>query len=181
MALDDLSSPKGNSVNDGINKELCSLSYVSVDTIAKQVTVLGRGTLLAKMDVRSAYRLIPVHPCDRPLLGMCWRNCLFVDKALPFGLRSAPNIFNAVADALEWVLKSRGAACVYHYLDDFITLREPGGTSVQNLQLILKVCNELDVTVALEKCEGPSVCIVFLGIEIVSTWRYDSPKISLSG
>ena len=25
---------------------------------------------------------------------------------------------------------------------------------------------ELGVTVALEKCEGPSVCIVFLGIEI---------------
>ena len=29
----DLSSPKGASVNDGISKELCSLSYVHVDDI----------------------------------------------------------------------------------------------------------------------------------------------------
>ena len=66
-------------------------------------------------------------------------------------------------------MKSRGAACVYHYLDDFIILGEPGGiTYAQNLQLILEVCKELGVTVALEKCEGPSVCIVFLGIEIDS-------------
>ena len=122
---------------------------------------------MAKMDVRSAYRLIPVHPCDHPLLCMCWRNRLFTDKALPFGLRSATKIFNAVADALEWVVKSRGAACVYHYLDDFIMLGEPDGVScTRNLQLILEVCRELGVTVALEKCEGPSVYIVFWGIEI---------------
>ena len=39
----DLSNPKGNSVSDGINKELCSLSYVSVDTIAKQITSARQG------------------------------------------------------------------------------------------------------------------------------------------
>ena len=95
----DLSSPKG-SVNDGIDKEWCSISYVSVDSIAKQVVLLGKGTLMAKMDIKSAYRLIPVHPSDRPLLEMRWRDRLFLDKTLPCGLRSAPKIFNAVADAL---------------------------------------------------------------------------------
>lgn len=85
-----LSSPKGSSVNDGISKELCSLSYVSVDTIAKQISLLGRGAMMVKMDMWSAYCLIPVHPCDRPLLSMRWKNHLFVDKALPFGLCSAP-------------------------------------------------------------------------------------------
>ena len=100
---------------------------------------------------------------------MSWKNRLFVDKALPFGLRSAPKIFNAVADALQWVVKSKGVACVYHYLDDFITLGESGGgTCARNLQLILEVCKELGVTVANEKCKGPSVCIVFLGIELDS-------------
>ena len=53
----DLSNPKGSSVNDGISKELCSLSYmyVSVDMIAKQISTLGRGAIMVKMDVRSAY------------------------------------------------------------------------------------------------------------------------------
>ena len=46
----------------------------------------GHGTLLAKIDTRDAYRLIPVHPHDRYLLGMAWNNQLYVDLALPFGL-----------------------------------------------------------------------------------------------
>lgn len=66
----DLSSPEGGSVNDGIDKEMCSLSYTSVDFIADEVVALGKGALLAKMDIKQAYRIVPVHPEDRVLLGM---------------------------------------------------------------------------------------------------------------
>ena len=45
------------------------------------------------MDVKSAYRNVPVHPDDRHLLGMRWRNEVYVDTTLHFGLRSAPIIF----------------------------------------------------------------------------------------
>jgi hypothetical protein len=38
---------------------------------------------------------------------------------LPIGLRSAPKIFNAVADAAEWILKEADVSVVFHYLDDF--------------------------------------------------------------
>ena len=31
---------------------------------------LGLGALMAKLDIQSAYRMIPVHPGDRRLLGM---------------------------------------------------------------------------------------------------------------
>ena len=54
----DLSSPHGGSVNDGIGPEWCSLEYVSVDSVAVVVARLGRGTILAKVDIRSAYRLV---------------------------------------------------------------------------------------------------------------------------
>ena len=98
-----MSHPKRASVNDGIKSELCSLSYTSVDAAVRIITAMGPGVLLAKFDIESAYRLIPVHPDDRPLLGMIWREKLYVDTALPFGLRSAPKIFNAVADTLPRV------------------------------------------------------------------------------
>ena len=39
----DLSSPTGGSVNDGIPPEWCSLSYMKVDDVARQVAQLGRG------------------------------------------------------------------------------------------------------------------------------------------
>ena len=97
----DLSHPKGSSVNDGIDPSLCSLSYTSVDEAANRILQLGRGTLMAKLDIQSAYRIIPVHPDDRWLLGMRWKNSiLYIDLVLPFGLRSAPKVFNALADAL---------------------------------------------------------------------------------
>ena len=121
----DLSSPRGNSVNDGIAKELCSLSYVTVDDIATRVLKLGRGALVAKFDLKAAYRHIPVHPDDRRLLGMEWKGGLYLDAALPFGLRSAPVIFNAVAEALAFITRQRGVDGMDHYLDDFTLVEKP--------------------------------------------------------
>ena len=99
----DLSHPKGKSVNDGIEPELCSLRYTSVD----EVSQVGCRTWLTKLDVEAAYRIVPVHPEDRQLLGMLWGEELFIDT--PLGFRSAPKIFNALADGLWWILEGQGA------------------------------------------------------------------------
>ena len=45
---------------------------------------------------------------------------------MPLGLRSAPKIFTAIADALEWCMAKEGVQAVYHYLDDFIVLGASG-------------------------------------------------------
>ena len=70
----DLSSPSGASVNDFVDPSLCSLQYASVDNAAEFVAKVGRGALLAKLDIKSAYRNISVHPGDRHLLGIRWRD-----------------------------------------------------------------------------------------------------------
>ena len=57
--------------------------------------------------------MVPVHPEDRLLLGMSWNGALYVDVALPFGLHSAPKIFNAVADTVEWILKQEGCGVCF--------------------------------------------------------------------
>ena len=76
---------------------------------------------MAKMDVKSAYPIVPVHPSDRPLLGVAWNGSVFVDAASPFGLRSVPKIFNTVADAVEWIARKQGVTERWHYLDDYRT------------------------------------------------------------
>jgi hypothetical protein len=144
--ITDLSHPEGGSVNEGIEAQLCSLKYTSVESVAIAAQRLGRGALLAKLDIRSAYRLVPVHPQDRYLLGVEWEGRHYVDSALPFGLRSAPKIFTAVADALQWVMLDGGVSAVDHYLDDFITIGRPSSPECQqNLDRILAVCAELGV------------------------------------
>ena len=58
--ITDLSCPPGSSVNDGIDPDSCSLVYTTVDEVAAQAAGVGRGALLAKVDIEAAYRLIPV-------------------------------------------------------------------------------------------------------------------------
>ena len=138
----DLSHPEGASVNDGIRSYLCSLSYSSVDDITQTILDLGCGAELAKIVIESAYRIVAVHPDDRPLLGMLWQDKLFIDTSLPFSLRSAPKIFNAVADGLEWVLKANGIQHIWHYLDDFITIGAPDTGECQfKCQVMSHVCS----------------------------------------
>ena len=109
-------------MNDGIPADLCSLQYATVEHAAGLVQACGRGALMAKLDLKSAYRKIPVHPNHQMLLGIEWAGVTYIDKALPFGLRSAPKIFSAIADALTWAMIQAGVHTVIHYLDDFFFL-----------------------------------------------------------
>ena len=105
---------------------------------------LGQGTLLAKMDIKQAYRNIPVHPEDRLLLGMLWEGKAYVDAALLFGLRSAPLIFSAVANALLWIMKQRGVSYADSYIDDFITAGVPNSSECrENCRLMHETCDEV--------------------------------------
>jgi len=61
----DLSHPRGSSFNDGVEPELCSMNYTSVDAAVKKVMARGKGAMLAKFDVKGAYRTTPVHPEDK--------------------------------------------------------------------------------------------------------------------
>ena len=104
---------------------------------------MGGGALMSKFDLKSAYHNIPVHSEDRWLLGMMWDGQLFVDVALPFGLRSAPN---AVADALAFVIRHKGVKWLKHYLDDFIIVEAPESDSCGwGLKVALGACEETGV------------------------------------
>ena len=86
---------------------------------------------------------------------------------LPFGLRSAPKIFNAVADALAWHLQQAGIPLIRHYLDDFIIVAPPRSSQCQESMTILnRECRALGVPIADHKRDGPATCLTYLGIEV---------------
>ena len=148
----DLSHPKGASVNDGIPKHLCSMSYITVDDAISRIITLGQGTLLAKIDIQSAFRLIPVHPADRHLLAMEWKGAVYFDTCLPFGLRSTPKLFNVLADLLQWILLNQGVSFLIQYLDDYLTMGPPNSPEFhRNLSLLIEVCAMLGIPLALGK------------------------------
>ena len=124
-------SAQRESMNDGINRGLASLTYPRVDHLAMLIHQVGRETYLVKADVKEAYRNIPIHQDDRWLLGVEWGGVTHVNGAIPFGLRSVPKIFSAVADAAQWILIQRGLARVLHYLDDFMIVEKDFSTALE--------------------------------------------------
>ena len=73
-----------------LEKDPFMVQYIKVDDIIDRIMSLGRGTLLAKFDVESAYRITPVHANDRYLWN--WSYLLVCVQRLTFFLA-------------EWVLK----------------------------------------------------------------------------
>ena len=184
-----LSAPPATSVNDCISREEFSLSYITIDDAAKLVAKHGRGALMTKVDLRSAFRLIPVRPGDRRLLSCFWKSHYYVDLALPFGLRSAPAIFNRLADAVQYILQHNyDIVDLLHYLDDYFTVNSASSspaTSIAAIQkaTILTVLDNLGIPVSDSpgKVVGPTTCLTLLGIQFDSiAWEMSLPEDKLS-
>ena len=125
-----LSFPYGGSVNDFIPSEFCSVHYASVDD-AVRIIKLGTGCTLAKTDVRSAFRIIPVHPDDYHLLGMKCRDKYYVDRSLPMRLASSCRSFERLSTAMEWAARNKlDIPHIIHILDDFLMQQIPQTNAV---------------------------------------------------
>ena len=102
--IHDISFPAGDSVNDGIPVENSKVEYASVqDAILfiKRAAKKGVSPIwLGKVDIESAYRIIPIHPDDRCKLGFHWRGSFYMDNALPMGAASSCQIFEKLSTAL---------------------------------------------------------------------------------
>ncbi len=65
-----LSAPDGISINNHISRNDFSLIYASVDDAVCILARLGKGVLMAKADLQSAFRMVPVHPEDWDHIGI---------------------------------------------------------------------------------------------------------------
>ena len=167
-----LSAPVGvsMSINDYISSDDFSLHYSSIDDAVRLLLSLGKGAKMAKVDLKSAFRIIPVCKQDWELLGIKWRGLFYFDACLPFGLCSAPFLFNKFADTLEWILRTNyGLNWMIHYLDDYFLAGPPHSPSCdKDLACFLTTCTLLGFPVAKKKVEGPTTILPFLGLELDS-------------
>ena len=166
-----LSAPAPHSINDYIDPNSFSLTYCTIDGAYNIINKLGHNALLSKIDLKDAFRLIPVHPEDWNLLGIQWHQRFYVDTCLPFGLHSAPFLFNRLSDAIHWVLQHNyGVVHLLHYLDDFFTAGPANSNDcMNNLTAMLSLCNKINAPVKSSKVEGPSTTLTFLGILLDTT------------
>ena len=162
-----LSYPKGVSINDSIPPEFSSVKYASVDDAINLIQRQGKGCAMAKTNVRSAFRIVPVHPSDYPLLGFQWKEKWYYDKTLPMGCSSSCQIFEDLSTAMECVAKNKlQIPNIIHILDDFLIIDKSLDTWGAKLNRFLQFCHELGVTMTEEKTVGPAHVLTFAGIEL---------------
>lgn len=164
-----LSFPHGSSVNDGIPPDSVSVRYASIDDAVIILRTLGKGTYMAKTDIASAFRLIPITSADHHLLGFSWRDQFYYDKCLPMGCSMSCKLFESFSSALEWIAKNKlHIPYIIHVLDDFLFLAPTFESCKLALNSFLALCGNIGVPIAHEKTMGPSTCLEFLGITLDS-------------
>ena len=166
----DLSQPFGDSVNTFIDKQCYSMRYSKFDDAVHLVQSAGIGALMGKLDIKSAFRLIPVRKQDWHLLGYAVENLLYFDVVLPFGCRSSPYLFCLFSEALHWIfVQSLGRDPLTHYVDDFFFVGRPLSSECSVLMSdFMTLCAITGVPLADEKCESPVTVCTFLGIQLDS-------------
>ena len=164
-----LSYPKGFSVNDGIDSQYSTVSYARIDDAIKLIKQCGRGCSLAKTDIKSAFRIIPIHPDDYHLLGMKWKGKFYYDRCMPMGCRSSCRTFETLSTAVEWIARHKLAIkSIIHLLDDFLIIHSSSDLCAKQLELFTRTCAYLGIPIAPEKTVGPARILSFAGIELDS-------------
>ncbi len=166
-----LSYPEGDSINDKIDPAICTVKYTSFDEAVRMVVCVGKGALMAKADIESAFRLLPIHPADFQLLGIKVQDDYYVDRALPMGASCSPALFEKFSTFVEWVARREAATDrVIHYADDFLLCGEEFGnfSCARLVSTFENVCKKLGVPLAHEKSVGPTTKLTYLGLEIDS-------------
>ena len=88
----DLSWPRGESVNAGVDKNgymgsEFKLTFPTIDDLTQELVKIGKGAHIFKVDVSRAFRHLNVDPRDYNLLGVNW-GVTFIDTRIPFKFRS---------------------------------------------------------------------------------------------
>lgn len=158
------SAPHGSSVNDGIDRHEFKISFDTLKHAVKWIRHFGEGALLSKIDIKDAYRILPVHPIDQLLQGMVHDDKLYFDKALAFGSRSSCGIFCRFADIIAWIAYRNGIPAIIHYVDDFLVISHPD--KAEEKDTFLSLLNDLKVPIKLQKLVGPATNLIYLGFEL---------------
>ena len=166
-----LSYPRdGDSVNSGIPKGKCSVQYPSFDEAVNLCLNEGVNCKLGKSDMSSAFRHVPMAKDQWWLLVMMAMHPLtrkifyFVDKCLPFGASISCAIFQAISDAIAWIVKYRTGKPNVNYLDDYLFAAAFWNACNRQMQMFLDVCEQISFPVAMEKTYWATTVLTFLGM-----------------
>ncbi len=170
--ITDCSRPLHDSLNDYIRPTLPKFSLKSIDNA---INAIVPGCYIALVDIKAAYRSVPVQPQHRQFLGFVWDLAshpfpYFVDNCLSFGLSCAPLIFCRISAAIVRGFKrfchQNGLAFrdVIVYIDDFCIICNTLAECVAAQNALISLLIHLGFAISWSKLQAPTQTARFLGI-----------------
>ena len=156
----DLSFPDLRAVNSHIPKVLYEGSPYKLKLptpldFSELIVQLGAGAYIYKVDLERAYRQLPADPFDWALLGIGWDSAIYIDSAIPFGLRHGAMACQRVTEAICHTLKQQQGARALAYIDDFRGAAAKSKTTA----IILN----LGLSISWDKCVTPTQQMSWVG------------------
>ena len=151
-----------------------SNNTVKYQTLDDACALVKPGYYLAKVDLKSAYRSVPLHPSEYCMTGIKWKfqgdnaPTYMFDTRLLFGARKGCSIFHRLTQAVKRMLVKRGIVSMVVYLDDFLIVADSYNSCRDAQHILISLLGELGFLVSWHKVLGPSLKLPFLGIVIDS-------------
>ena len=132
-----------------------------IPTVEETLQELHGATIFSKLDLRSGYHQIELHPESRPFTTFATQNGLYQYTRLMFGVSSAPEIYQHV---IQQVLQ--GCRGVRNISDDIIVFEKTRDEHDQNLATVLQRLQQSNLTLNQEKRLFSVNKITFFGHEV---------------
>ena len=140
-----------------VNRD-AKLDKYPIPRIDDLFTRLAGGQRFSKLDLSHAYQQIQLDPDSRKYVTINTHKGLFTYNRLPFGVASAPSIFQRV---MESVLQGIPGVCVY--IDDILVTGRDEQEHLDHLEEVLRRLKEAGIRLKREKCEYLLQSVEYLG------------------
>jgi len=180
---------KGSTSHPSVNSQIDrSMGTISFPTLADFTTLIfdiqrsgATDARMGKIDIRSGYRNIPIHPDDWGSLAFRDFNGVpSFDTRMTMGLLPAARIFSSVSGTISWILIHAFDILNIIYIDDYGFAAVDEEHSQSDIDTALMLFEILGVPVSVHKTEAGKRVMIFLGVEVdltTHTLRFPAEKI----
>jgi hypothetical protein len=130
-----------------INQAL-SVEEYPLPTPEEMFTTLSGGKVFSKLDLSQAYLQLPIDDASKPYLVINTHQGLYMYNRLPFGVASAPAIFQKTMDSVL-----QGIQGVLCYIDDILISSKDEESHLNTLAQIFTQLEKHGFRLKMEKCE----------------------------
>ena len=140
--------------------------HVEYEKFSDYIQLISRSELLCKTDVRSGYMHIRMKPDTAPYLCIIWNGIIYYLAGLPFGIRSAPQLFEKFMYPIRIEVRKFIKAMI-GYIDDASALLGKSLNEAQSIQChLINVFISFGWLLGADKVAGPTSQLELLGYRI---------------